>query len=165
MDNNSYIRPRYEFEHRAFRDMFLNVPSNVFNYLSRVGNDAFLNVYRFLLDLYDIPEIAEYENCISVEVPEGINCIHISLAEPSAMLDCSGIVLYYDPEAEEHRYLTVEYDVSEDAFLPYEWIDGNSHSVLGGFNHDSDKVLDVIYNMLSENDSGDPIVETNIKIK
>lgn len=165
MDNNSYIRPRYEFEHRAFRDMFLKAPSNVFNYLSRGGNEAFFNVYRFLLDLHDIPEIAEYENNIGVEVPEDGNCIHISLAEPSAMLDCSDIVLYYDPETEEYSYLTVEYDVSENAFLPCEWTDSDTHSVLGGFNHDSDKVLGVIYNMLSENDNCNPIVETNIKIK
>ena len=153
LNSYSYKQARYDFEHRAFRNMFLDSPSAVYRYLKRDGNKAFNDIYQFLLRLYDSPAIYGYDDCASVEVLDDMKCIHISLAEPMNMLECTDIVLYYNAETAKYRYLTVEYDVLEDKaiFVPCEWIDKNTHGSVGTFRHKRNRVLKMLYREVFDN--------------
>ena len=153
LQSYSYKQARYDFEHRAFRNMFLNAPSAVFGYLKRGGDEAFRDIYHFLLRLHDSPAIYGYDDCASVEVLDDMKCIHISLAEPMNKLECTDIVLYYNAETAEYRYLTVEYDVLQDTaiFVPCEWIDKNTHSSVGMFRHKRNRVLKMLYRGMFDN--------------
>ena len=146
ISHNPYVvRDRYFVEHKFLRDNILGDDGQaVLSIILFEQGKFFVNLYSMLHEDdsdYQCPYRAEDFSAEGFKLSDDTFFVRVNMPEPETEVLCSMIVIAHDEEGNSRRYITVEGNIHEGAFL-CEWQKDGVHANYGSYSEE--KLISII---------------------